>query len=90
MTQHRVELPVPPDVAWQRLQAAAASVGTIEGTDEATKSLVVSKRRGLGPVRLRAAVLTAGTGGASVVDIQGGGIASRRLIARLVARLTHQ
>jgi hypothetical protein len=89
VTHHRVELQLPPDVAWQRLQAAAVSVGTIEAADHATRSLVVRKRRGLGPVRLRATVLAAGPG-ASVVDIEGGGVVSRRQIARLVARLTHQ
>ena len=89
MTHHRVQLQVPPDVAWDRLQAVAASVGTIEAADPATKTLVVRKRRALGPVRLRASVLTAGSAGASVVDIEGGGVLSRRQMARLVARLTH-
>jgi hypothetical protein len=90
VTHHRVELQLPPDVAWERLQAAAASVGTIESADQATRSVVVRKRRALGPVRLRATVSTGGSAGASVVDIQGGGVVSRRQIARLVARLTHQ
>jgi len=89
VTHHRVELQLPPHVAWQRLQAAAVSVGTIEAADQAARSLVVRKRRGLGPVRLRATVLPAGPG-ASVVDIEGGGVVSRRQVARLVARLTHQ
>jgi hypothetical protein len=90
VTHHRVDLQIPPDVAWERLQAAAPSVGTVEWVDQAGRSLVVRKRRGLGPIRLRATVLTAGSVGASVVDIEGGGVLSRRSIARLVARLTHQ
>jgi len=88
--QHRVELQLPPDLAWGRLQAAAASIGTIEGADQASRTLVVRTRGALGSVRLQAAVLTAGPGGASVVDVQGGGVSSRRAIARLVARLTSQ
>ncbi len=90
MTHHRVELQIPPEVAWERLQAAAVSVGTIEVADQAARSLVVRKRRGLGPVRLRATVLPAASGAGSIVDIEGGGVLSRRSIARLVARLTHQ
>jgi hypothetical protein len=92
VTQRRVELQLPPDVAWQRLQTAFASIGKVEEAADSTRSLIGKARYGLNPVRLRISVLSSHSPEAAVLDIQGRGqdvwgVASRRVIDRLVAAL---
>jgi hypothetical protein len=95
MTQRRIELQAPPDVAWQRLQAAFSSIGKVEEVSDSTRSLKGKARYGLNPVRLRISVLSGPSGDSAVLDIQGRGqdvwgVASRRVIDRLVAALDNK
>jgi hypothetical protein len=90
MTTRSVELPIPPADAWNRLKAAADSVGRIEEAQEGSRFLMVKARYGLNPVRLRVSVLTGPTDSTSILDIQGRGqdvwgVASRRVIDPLCA-----
>jgi hypothetical protein len=92
VTERRIELQNPPDVAWQRLQEAFSSIGKVEEVSDGTRSLIGKARYGLNPVRLRISVLSGPTGDSAVLDIQGRGqdvwgVASRRVIDRLAAAL---
>ena len=83
---------MPTAAAWDRLQAAAASLGTIEEAQENSRFLVVKTRYGLNPVRLRVSVLSGPTAETSRLDIQARGqdiwgVASRKVIDRLCAAL---
>jgi len=93
MTARRIEIQVPPDVAFQRLQAAFASIGKVEEASAATRTVTGKARYGLNPVRLRISILTGEGGNVSILDIQGRGqdvwgVASRKVIDRLADALT--
>jgi hypothetical protein len=92
MTQRRIEIQAPPDVAFERLQAAFSSIGSVEETSSLTRTLTGKARYGLNPVRLRISVLSGFSGESAVLDIQGRGqdvwgVASRKVIDRLVDAL---
>lgn len=92
MANRRVEVQMAPDVAWKSLTAAAADVGKIEESSDATRFLVMKARYGLNPVRLRISVLSADQPDAAVLEIQGrgqdvAGVASRKVIDKLVLAL---
>lgn len=92
MTDRNIELQMPVDVAWTRLQSAANSVGKIEEAHQTSHYLVMKARYGLNPVRLRVSVLTGPTPETAVLEIGGRGqdvwgVASRKVIDRLCASL---
>lgn len=91
MTARRVEIAEPPEVTWQRLQSAFASLGKVEEANPTTRYLVGRARYGLNPVRLRISVLS-GAEGTSVLDIQARGqdvwgVSSRKMIDTLLATI---
>lgn len=95
MTQRRIELQAAPDVAFEWLQTAWTSIGKIEEASASTRTLTGKARYGLNPVRLRISVLTGAAPDSAVLDIQGRGqdvwgVASRRVIDRLVAAIDAQ
>lgn len=53
-----VEMPVPPEQAYQMVAAAMARIGRVEESNPTTWSLVGKARYGLNPVRLRISVLS--------------------------------
>jgi len=90
MTSRNVELQLSPSDAWTQLKTAAANLGKVEETHEASRYLIVKARHGLNPVRLRVSVLSGPSPETSRLDIQGRGqdiwgVASRKVIDRLCA-----
>lgn len=93
MTQRRIEIEAPPDVAFERLESAWASIGKIEDSNKSVRTLTGKARYGLNPVRVRISVIS--NGDSSVLDIQGRGqdvwgAASRKVIDRLIDALGAQ
>ncbi|MBI1376625.1 MAG: hypothetical protein GC157_03960 [Frankiales bacterium] len=92
MTERRVELPVGPDEAYQRLLKAAAGTGKVEESSDAARYVVCKARYGLNPVRVRISVLSSATGDSSVIEFGGRGqdvwgVASRKVIDSIIQRL---
>jgi len=92
VTQRRLEVAASPDVAFERLQRAFATIGKVEETNLGTRSLNGKARYGMNPVRLRISVLSGPSADTAVLDIQGRGqdvwgVASRKVIDRLAAAL---
>jgi hypothetical protein len=87
-----VEMPVPPEQAYQMVAAAMARIGKVEESNPTTRSLVGKARYGLNPVRLRISVLSGAQQGTAVLQIGGKGqdvwgAAPRKVIDKLLAAI---
>jgi hypothetical protein len=71
VAQRRIELQVPSEEAFERLQKAFAEVGKVREVGNATRSLRGHLRVGIMQAEFRVSVLSSADGASSVLEIQG-------------------
>jgi uncharacterized Zn finger protein (UPF0148 family) len=88
----RIDLQVPPDVAWQRVKIAMRRIGKVEKESEAARVLAGKARYGLQPIRLKVAVVPGPTRGTSVLEVAAKGddvwgVGARKVTEKLILAL---